>query len=208
MVQARELKVAWLYARVGVEPANFELIEWFQRSGSFDDIGDVWEDWEVWFRNLVETLTLVPVLAFVPTVHRNQTWLIAAAVILDAASFCLCALDAKAQPAALLCHTTGVRALRLIAAQIGDHHSPKAARAAGSDLGRPSFDTACDRLAALGAPVRSNRDECWHRFHELRQEYELFLPKLANSLLIPTHQTPLAGSGIIADRDPRRQGRP
>ena len=64
-IQARELKVAWLYARVGAEPANFELIEWFQRSGRFDDIGDVWDDWEEWFRNLVETHTLAPVLAFV-----------------------------------------------------------------------------------------------------------------------------------------------
>jgi len=125
------------------------------------------------------------VLAFVPTVHRNQTWLIAAAVILDAASFCLAALDAKAQPAALLCHTTGVKALRLIATQIEDHHSPKTARRAGSDIGRPTFDTACDRLAALGAPVKSNRDECWHRFCALRQEYEVDLPRLAKGLLIP-----------------------
>src|SRR5215471_16915425 len=117
-IQAREVKVAWLYARIGAEPANFALVEWLQLSGRLDATGDVWEDWEEWFRNLVETHTLAPVLAFVPTVHRNQTWLIAAAVILDAASFCLAALDAKAQPAALLCHTTGVKALRLIATQL------------------------------------------------------------------------------------------
>jgi len=207
-IQARELKVAWLYARVGAEPANFELVEWLQLSGRLDD-SDVWEDWEEWFRNLAQNLTLAPVLAFVPTVHSNQTWLIAAAVMLDTASFCLAALDAKAQPAAILCRITGVNALRLIATQIEDHHSPKTARRAGSDLGRPTFDTACDRLTALGAPIKSDRDECWQRFTELHREYEVFLPKLANRLLIPMHQTVLAGSGIITDRDPRRQaGRP
>jgi len=189
-IQARELKVAWLYGRVGAEPANFELVEWLQLSGRLHD-SDVWEDWEEWFRNLAQNLTLAPVLAFVPTVHSNQTWLIAAAVVLDTASFFVSALDAKAQPAAGLCYTTGARALRLIAAQFGNHHLPDAAKPASSHLGRPIFDTGCDRLAALGAPVKSNRDESWQRFRELRQEYEVYLPKLANGLLIPTHHAVL-----------------
>jgi hypothetical protein len=190
-IQARELKVAWLYARVGTEPANFELVEWLQRSGRLDD-SDVWEDWEEWFRNLAQNLTLAPVLAFVPTVHSNQTWLIAAAIMLDSASFYLSALDAKAQPAAMLCHATGVRALSLIAAQLEDHRSLETARPAGSELVRPTFDTAYNRLTALGAPIKSDRDECWQRFHELRGEYEVFLPKLANRLLIPTRRSVLA----------------
>src|SRR5215470_14774855 len=126
-IQARERKVAWLYARVAAEPANFELVEWLQLSGRLDD-SDVWEDWEEWFRNLAQNFTLAPVLALVPTVHNNQTWLIAAAVVLDTASFFVSALDAKAQPAAGLCYTTGARALRLIATQIDDHHSPKITR--------------------------------------------------------------------------------
>jgi hypothetical protein len=189
-IQARELKVAWLYARVGAEPANFELVDWFQRSGRLDD-SDVWEDREEWFRTLAQNLTLAPVLAFVPSVHSNQTWLIAAAVMLDTASFCLAALDARDQPSAMLCHTTGVTALRLIAAQLRSRHLPEAARSAGSQPDRSTFDTACDRLTALGAPVKSDWDECWRRFSELRREYEVFLPKLANSLLITTHHTPL-----------------
>ena len=189
-IQARELKVAWLYARVGAKPANFELVDWVQHSGRLDD-SDVWEDWEEWFRTLAQNLTLAPVLAFVPSVHSNQSWLIAAAVMLDTASFYLSALDAKARPAALLCHTTGVNALRLIATQLGNHHLPEAARSAGSQLDRTTFDTACDRLAALGAPLKSNRDECWQRFDELRQEYEVFLPKLASRLLVPNRHAPL-----------------
>ena len=80
----------------------------------------MWEDWEGWFRNLIETHSVAPVLAFVPTVHRGQTWLIAAAVILDAAAFCVSGLEAGGSPSALLCHSTGVRALRLIAAQLVD----------------------------------------------------------------------------------------
>jgi len=49
-IRAREVKVAWLYARVGTEPANFALVEWLH------------VHWEEWFRNLLETHTLAPVL--------------------------------------------------------------------------------------------------------------------------------------------------
>jgi len=196
-IQAREVKVAWLYARVGAEPASFELVEWFQRSGKLEDMSDAWEDWEEWFRNLVETHTLAPVLAFVPTVHRNQTWLIAATVILDAASFCLSVLDAKGQPSALLCHTTGVRALSLIAAELANDRVTAITTWERSYLGRTAFDAASDRLAAIGATIKSDKDACWHRFIELRREYEIFLPRLANSLLVPTHHTPLLPIGDV-----------
>jgi len=184
-IQAREVKVAWLYARLGTKPASFGIIEWFLLSGKFDDLSDVWEDWEEWFRNLIETHALAPVLAFVPTVHSGQTWLVAAATILDAASFCISALDAKGLPSAGLCHTTGVTALRLIAAELADHRIADVAALEPCSLTRPAFDAACDRLGALGASVKADRDECWHRFTALLREYEVVLPKLANRLLIP-----------------------
>jgi hypothetical protein len=54
-IQAREVKVAWLYARSGPEPVGFALVEWFHRSGRLGDMSEVWEEWEGWFRNLIET---------------------------------------------------------------------------------------------------------------------------------------------------------
>src|SRR5215472_14425414 len=54
-IQARERKVAWLYARA--ESGNFKLVEWLQLSGRLHDS-------DVWFRNLAQNLTLAPVLAF------------------------------------------------------------------------------------------------------------------------------------------------
>jgi hypothetical protein len=44
---------------------------------------------ETCFRQLIESLTLAPVLTYVPTLERGQTWLAAAATILDAKSFSL-----------------------------------------------------------------------------------------------------------------------
>ena len=56
-IQARETKVAWLYARAGANPTGFGFIEWMQRSGKADDLAAIWEDWEAWFRLLIETHT-------------------------------------------------------------------------------------------------------------------------------------------------------
>jgi hypothetical protein len=184
-IQTRETKVAWLYARAGADPTGFSFNEWVQRSGKANDMTAIWEDWEAWFRLLIETHTRAPVVAFVPSVHRGQTWLIAAVVILDAASFCLSVLDAKELPSAVLCHATGVEALRLIAAEHGAREAVDmtALRERRSD--RPSFDAAYDRMAAMGASVKLDLDVCWHHFAALRREYEASLALLATSLLIP-----------------------
>jgi hypothetical protein len=167
---------------------NFTLVEWFLLSGA-SDWSELWEDWESWFRNLAETHALAPILAFVPTVHRGQTWLAAAAVALDSVSFYLSALEARGMPSATVCHRTGVDALRLIAAELADRLAAAPGARDGRRLGRSDFDTACDRAAALGAEVKAERDACWLRFAELRGEYEAFLSSLANSLLVSVHDT-------------------
>src|SRR5215469_12065251 len=110
-IQMRQVKVAWLYARAGPGLTNFTLVEWFLLSGA-NDWNGLWEDWESWFRNLAETHALTPILAFVPTVHRGQTWLTAAAVVLDSVSLYLSAFEARAMSSATVCHRTGVDALR------------------------------------------------------------------------------------------------
>ena len=177
-IQVRQVKVDWLYARVSHGLTNFTLLEWFMLSGA--------EDWESWFRDLGESHGLVPVLALVPTVHRNQTWLAAAAVALDSASFYLAAIEAQGAPSATVCHRTGVRALRVIASEFADRQAmPQAS--GGRCLARPDFDMAYDRLASLGATLKAEREACWRRFVELRGEYEAFLQSLAKTLLVPAN---------------------
>src|SRR5262249_37691237 len=112
-IQARQIKVAWLYARARFGLGNFTLVEWFLVSRASDWNG-LWDDCVSWFRNLAEPHAVAPILAFVPTVHRGQTWLVAATVALDSASFYLSTLEGQKGPSATVCHRTGVDALRLI----------------------------------------------------------------------------------------------
>jgi len=118
-------------------------------------------------------------------VHRGQSWVIAAAVILEATSLWTSAIDDKDQASARLCHAAGVKALWSIAAQ----HSAKSV-ASLTALPDPFFDrvafaTACDRLQSSGRPVCKDRDAAWERFAALRGEYEILILRLSQILLVP-----------------------
>lgn len=184
-IQLRQAKVAWLYARAGGMLTNFTLVEWFALSGS-SDWNALWEDWESWFRNIAETHALAPMLAFVPTVQRGQTWVAAAAVALDSVSLYLSAFEARETSSAAVCYRTGVDALRLVAAELSDRRGVSPARR-GEHLTRSYFDAACERLIARGAALKTERDARWVRFVELRAGYEALLVNLAESLLVPAH---------------------
>jgi hypothetical protein len=196
-IQLRQAKVAWLYARENAGLANFTLVEWQLLCGE-TDWSELWGGWEFWFRDIAETHAVAPVLAFVPTVHRGQTWLAAAAVALDSVSFYLAAVEAKGRPAATVCHRTGVDALRLIASKLPCRERPAEA-VGGRRLTRCDFDSAYRRITAFGAAVRAEPDVCWVRFVQLRREYEDFLTSLAGSLLVRGYDSLLLPSAVRGD---------
>src|SRR5262249_51242911 len=173
---------------------------WLQRSNRTDDATAVWEDLEAWFQLLFETHTRAPVIAVVPSVHRGQSWLVAAAVILDAASFWLSALDAKDHASADLCRKSGVNALMSIIVQ----HSGKRIRNAGGltaePLSQAAYETFCRQIAAAGAPIKTDTNAAWRSFTSLRQEYEHLLPQLAEGLLVP-----LASGALLPLSDRQRE---
>jgi hypothetical protein len=202
-IQLRQVKVAWLYARASAGLTNFTLLEWFLGTGGSDWNG-LWEDWESWFRNIGESHGLAPVLAFVPTVHRGQTWLAAAAVALESVSLYLSAIEAQGALSAAVCHRTGVDALCLVAAPFADRNA--ASELQGRiRLSRSDFDLACDRFAALGAKVRTDRESRWLRFVAYRQEYEALLQRLAETLLVPATDDLLSR---LTDRGRPRHNKP
>jgi len=182
-IQARELKIAWLYARSGACQSGFAFAEWQQRSGKRVDASEPWEIWEEWFRLLAETVAIAPVLSIVPTLHRRQSWLVAAAIMLDAASFCLATLDGEALASASVCRKTGIEALELIAAKL---HSNRtfAKTVPFHSSSRGAFDATCARMTALKAPVKADLDLAWERYLALRHEYEGPLSELAAKLLV------------------------
>jgi hypothetical protein len=196
-VQLREARTAWLYARAGEHPSGFAFLNWAYDGGASADLTALWDSWEDWFRLLIETHTVTPILAFVPSVHRGQSWLVAATVVLDAASFSVAALDTSGHASAKVCHRTGVGALKLLS----ERHYVREDRAPVHPASRSAFDAACERMIALNVPLKTDRDDSWHRFAELRSEYDLYLPRLARSLLLPPRLLAGCSSGVFSASD-------
>lgn len=195
-IQSRQARVAWLYARIEPALSYFALVDWFQVCGATDWNG-FWEGWELWFRNIAETHVLTPILAIVPTVHRGQTWLKAAAVALDSVSLYMVALESDGAPAARVCFATGVEALRSVAAEFR-----KVSDVSLSPMGlkdaQAYFESAFERLKANNPLVMINRELCWLRFLELRREYQPLLMILADGLLVPMHDILLSPISEVA----------
>jgi len=195
-IQVRERKVGWLYARTGRHPNCLSLLEALNTSGRLNDSG-VWHDWENWFRGVLETHSISPILAYVPSVYSGTTWVSASAAVLDATSLLLATLDNRQTDAARICRETGVTLVRLIARELHRHRAIE--DRPGSNLDAQAikiFDQLYDRLHELNLPIKTNKEECRERFVTLRAEYESDLRHIARSTLMPIEEL-----GIHASHD-------
>ena len=72
---------------------------------------DVWESWEDWFRMLGVTHSVLPMLSMWPSAQNNQSWVLAAAAVLDAATLAASSMNTEDAESARICVRTGTRAL-------------------------------------------------------------------------------------------------
>ena len=188
-IQVRERKVGWLYTRTGRRPTTSSLLESLQRSGQIEHHSAVWEDWEQWFRGVLETHSIAPILAYVPAVYRGTSWVGAAAAVLDAAALLTACLDDKNTESARICHEIGTAALKSIAIEL----NPKASLDALTDKDVDpqlvaKFDHLYDRLVAIGLPTKPDREACCKAFIALRADFEASVRLLAKATLMPIEE--------------------
>ena len=184
-VKVREDLVGWLYARVGARPTVFSLVDWCQITNQSEDMTPIWNIGESWFRNLLEMHTRTPLLALVPSVYPRMTWIGAAAVILDAASFALSSQKVKGLESARVCHAVGVDALHLIARELPGTMNVDTAERDGIDSLVKAFDAAYEKFVAAGVLMKPDRDECRREFLTRRSGYEGIVRSIAIATLIP-----------------------
>jgi hypothetical protein len=172
VIRAREDKTSWLYVRTGDRPTGFTLLESCKRSSIADNMRDVWESWEDWFRMLGDTHSVLPMLSLSPSVQDNQSWVIAAAAVLDAATLAASTMDPREAEAARICVRTGTRAFLAIASALGP--TRKGARQPAACPSKEWFDATRNHLQAVGLPMMSTIDAepQWGEFKSLRGQYE------------------------------------
>ncbi|MEP6625734.1 MAG: hypothetical protein ABJC79_14900 [Acidimicrobiia bacterium] len=181
----REVLVAYFASRAGTPPRPVTLLIRAQRIGRLDDLDDVWDRYQLWFAELEETHTSLPLLNFFRSPAPERSWITTAGAILDTAAFVNSTVDVPFQPMAGLCILSGFTALRAI----GDFFSiPHPADPQSGDpitVGRDEWEAACRELEDAGVPLKADRDQAWRDFSGWRVNYDVVLVTLAGLLQAP-----------------------
>ena len=183
---SRETLVNLLETRAGTPPSAVYMFELAYPLGRMDHFTDLWREWEIWFAQLDETHTSLPVLAFFRSPQPQHAWITAAGAILDGAALHQSTLGYPPNPQAALCIRAGYLALRHICDFFGltyhpDPHFP----AQPISVSRAEFDAAVQRLRAAGLPLKPDLDQAWADFAGWRVNYDTTLLALCTLVSAP-----------------------
>lgn len=183
--QRRELVVAQMATRAGEPPSAVEMILRHHRLSRLDALDEVWDEGELWFADIEETHTSQPSLVFFRSISHDRSWVTAAGVILDTASLRASTLDLPRNARAELCIRAGYLSLRRIATYFQIPFDGAPVRGDPISIERSEFDDACERMAAEGVPLRSDRELAWADFAGWRVNYDRVLLAIAGLTMAP-----------------------
>jgi hypothetical protein len=89
----REIEISLLDARAGSPPSATELLSRAVNSLEQGALDRLFESWERWAAEVLESHLSYPVLSFYRSQHSNQSWLGALTVILDATALVITGID-------------------------------------------------------------------------------------------------------------------
>jgi len=182
----REEFVNLLEVRAGDPPSSVEMLLRFNRIHGLERLAEYWSNWEVWFADLEESHTTLPMLVFFRSPRGNQSWITAAGTVLDCAALTLSAVDVTYTPSAALCIRAGYLSLRKIADYFDiphpiDPHFPETP----VSITRYEFEAVLDRLKLDGLPLKPDRDQAWQDFAGWRVNYDHALLALCRLVMAP-----------------------
>lgn len=181
----REAMVEALEVRAGSPPSAAEMLERYWLIEFYDELPQLWERWEGWFIEVAETHTSFPALAFFRSPQPDQSWVTAAGTVLDAGGLYLAAIDRPREPRAELMIRAGFIALRRISGFFRIPYDPDPRPDDPISITRDEFDIVLNRLAAIGVPLKRDRDQAWRDYAGWRVNYDGVLLALARLVAAP-----------------------
>jgi hypothetical protein len=191
--QRREVAVVVLEAGAGAPPSGVTLLETYALAGIRDDLPRVFENWQAWAAEVLDSHLAYPVLAYFRSSHDNDSWISSLGAVMDAATLVLTTIEDGPKGWAKLSRAVGGHCLEDL---VNYFRLPVDVEVG---LEREEFDEACDRLVHAGYRVR-DRDEAWEAFSHLRTEYAGRVNALARNWATPPAQW-------IGDRSPLKYPR-
>ena len=189
----REVAVLVLEAGAGSPPSGVTLLETYALAGILDDLPRVFETWQAWSAEVLESHLAYPVLAYFRSSHDNASWISSLGAVMDAATLVLTTIEDGPKGWAKLSRAVGGHCLEDLVQTFRLRDEPEVG------LEREEFDAACRRLEWAGFRLR-DADEAWEHFTRLRMEYAGRVNALARNWASPPAQW-------IGDRSPLRYDR-
>jgi hypothetical protein len=191
--QRRETAVVVLEAGAGAPPSGVTLLETYAFAGILDQLPKVFQDWQVWAAEVLDTHLAYPILAYFRSSHTNDSWISSLGAVMDAATLVLTTIDDGPTGWAKLSRAVGGHCIEDLVQFFSLPDEP--------ELGveREEFDEARRRLQRAGF-VLKDADVSWANFSRLRMEYAGRVNALARNWATPPAQW-------IGDRSPLKYPR-
>jgi hypothetical protein len=176
----REVNVTSLDSRAGSPPSAGELLIRHQGPKGDEALALLFDHWERWAAELMETHVSFPVLAYYRSQHDNQSWVAALTIILDVCALILAGIEPGPTRPARSAFAMARHAAVDLSRAVGLKPRPLEARR------MPAVDLARLRQA-LGAadPSVAAAPEVDAKLDRLRQMYEPQMTALAEFFMMP-----------------------
>ena len=178
--QRRERRVVALQAAAGAPPSAVALLETYALLGLIDDLPRLFEEWEDWAVEVLDSHVAYPLLAFFRSSHDDLSWISALGTVLDTASLVLTTIDGPSRGQAKLFKRMGTHLVEDIY-YLGFRRGEPIA------LDRSDFEAACYRLQEAGYRLEP-QDDAWAKFEAARATYAPRLEAMAQYLAMPATQ--------------------
>ncbi len=206
--QRREISVSRLSVRAGMPTTPWGVIEMAKSVDSYERLDELWREWEQWFIEVGETHTTLTILNFYRSPDPDQTWITAAANVLDAAALFNAAVDLPASPTAGLCIRSGWLTFRRISDYFQVPYETHPSRTKPISISRDEFDLVLGRLERSGIAILSDRDAAWADFVGWRANYDAMIEVFYQLFTCPRTDWKLAGAQPLFEPSNKRGGRP
>ncbi len=175
----REIEISLLDARAGSPPSAAELLSRAVNSLDQGTLDRLFESWERWAAEVLESHLSYPVLSYYRSQHSNQSWLGALTVILDATSLVITGIDDMRNEQALRTFKMARHAVVDLAQVVNASYDPNSPeRLSASDLAEIR-----KQLAEKGLKLREGL-EADQKLTKLRALYEPYVQGIARNLFI------------------------
>jgi hypothetical protein len=186
--QRREVAVVVLEAGAGAPPSGVTLLETYAFAGILDQLPKVFQDWQAWSAEVLDSHLAYPILAYFRSSHDNDSWISSLGAVMDAATLVLTTIEDGPKGWAKLSRAVGGHCIEDLALYFRLPVEPEVG------VEREEFDEARRRLAAAGFRLQ-DPDVSWANFSRLRMEYAGRVNALARNWATPPAQW-------IGDRSP------